>query len=274
MKIIISILALFVTAGSFAQKGGVPGIKWEDESSADKMIPAESFTFAKKANLYYYLSNDKENVYVRLRITDTEVQSKILNLGLTIWINMDGKTSKTIGLKFPIGAKNPASRRGMEKSPDGLTPSPLAMANTIELIGFTTEENRRLPAQNAESFTGSIKYDKDGVLHYWMKMPLEKMPLRNAKTGGGEEPFTIGFEYPLAQEMGMGGPGGPGGPGAPAGEMPAMAPAGGSPRGGGGGGRQGGGGGVPMARPPMGSQGSAKPPVLFWVKEIKLGKDK
>ena len=66
---------------------------------------------------------------------------------------MDDKTVKKMGIRFPIGSQNQAGRNNnsfaeSKINPDGTLATPLSLANTIELIGFISEEERRFPSDN------------------------------------------------------------------------------------------------------------------------------
>jgi hypothetical protein len=153
---------------------------------------------------------------------------------------------------------------------DGSLVTPLSLANTIELTGFPNEESRRFPSENTDNFRGSVKYDNEGTLHYKMTMPISKLQTKNNKVGEGAMLFNLGFEYgapPVAD-----GPQGQSGQ-----QMPTRAPSGGGGRGGSRGGGMGGsipgsgmpgGGGRSMTSPEL------KPPVILWIKNIKLATDK
>ncbi len=163
-------------------------------------ILSDEYIYYKKGKLYFLLSNDNANIYIAMKIEDTEVQNRILNQGLTIWVNMDKKPIKKMGIRFPVGSQN--STVSAQNNPhdniksDGLQETPLALANTIELIGFKNEEVTRFPSNNIDNFRGSVKYDKEGTLHYYLVMPVAKLPFRNSKEGKGTMPFTFGIEYP------------------------------------------------------------------------------
>jgi hypothetical protein len=123
-----------------------------------------------------------------------------LKEGLTIWISMDGKAVKNMGIRFPIGSQNQGGHRKADRhennsTPDGNTVNPLSLANTIELIGFTNEQQRHFPSDNHDSFRGSVIYDEAGTLFYRLVIPITKLPVRNSREGHGAMPFTLGIEY-------------------------------------------------------------------------------
>jgi len=273
MKIFIFILSLILSSNLNGQQGKYFLSSFNNDGAGN--VSSENFSFSKKAKIYYFISNDKANVYIDLKIPDSEVQSRILMQGLTIWVDMDGKSAKKMGVHFPIGSQHQGGRKGQNAAAGNLDAqgkpvTPLSLANTIELIGFTSEETRRFPAENADSFSGSVNYDKDGVLYYKMKMPLVKIPVRNAKGGGGAMPFTLGIEYgyvPVENANRV-----------PAGVQPQFSGASksGSSKGGrsGGGRSEGSGQGAGTSSGNSNSSQYNVPTVDFWVKDIKLATDK
>jgi len=196
MKLSVLILPLLLCCSLNAQNGTPNLSRWH----LDEKIETSDYQLIRKAKLYFFLSNDNDNIYINIMIENQEVQHKILNEGLTIWINMDGKAVKQMGVRFPIGSQNPGARNKADRLetnaiPDASNSNSLSMANTIELIGFINEEERRFPAENADNFRGSVKYDEAGILYYKMVLPIAKLPVRNSKNGYGAMAFTLGIEY-------------------------------------------------------------------------------
>lgn len=208
MKSTISILALFIFFSLNAQKGNLIQSRWHTN---DK-IEDSDYQLLKKAGFYYFISNDNDNIYISLKTSERLVQEKILKEGLTVWLNMDDKDNAKMGIIYPIGSDNQNINKRRDKSENNAgsdTMSVLSMANTIELIGFISEQERRFPAQNPDNFNGSVKYEK-GILYYRMVMPIAKLPIRNSRQGTGAMPFTFGFEYgfiPLMQSSSNSSPG-------------------------------------------------------------------
>jgi hypothetical protein len=198
MRTVVSILASFIFFGLNAQKGNLIVSRWH---AGDK-IEDSDYQLIKKARLYYFVSNDNDNIYIRLKTSERVVQEKILKQGLTVWINMDDKNQAKMGIRYPIGSENQNSNKRRDKSnnADSDTLSVLSMANTIELVGFISEQERRFPAQNPDNFNGSVKYEQ-GIFYYKMVMPIAKLPIRNSRQGNGAMPFTLGFEYGFIPQM-------------------------------------------------------------------------
>jgi hypothetical protein len=207
MKSTLLILSLFLSVAANAQKENLNESRWH--SGDNNRI--SDYKNVKKSGISYFLSNDNENIYLDLRIEGTEVQNVIIRQGMVLWIDMEGKLRKKLGVRFPVGSQkqlshSKASQLELTTNPDGSPKTPLSMANTIELIGFTGEQERHFPSENADNFSATLKYDNDGVLCYKMRMPLAKLPVRNTKEGNGALPFTLGLEYGFAAETNKPGP--------------------------------------------------------------------
>jgi hypothetical protein len=176
LKSFIFILFFFISLELDAQKGDFNLCKWH---SGDKIADSE-YQLVRKPGMYCFLSNDEDNFYIDIRVEDVPTQNRILKEGLTVWIDMDGNLVRKMGVRFPLGSEdNPTT----------------SMANTIELIGFITEQERRFPSSNADNFNGLVKFDDEGKLFYRLVMPISKLPVRNSKAGKGAMPLFLGFEY-------------------------------------------------------------------------------
>jgi uncharacterized membrane protein YgcG len=245
MKFSVFILSVLFSAGLSAQKGDLNMSRWHLSDN----VESSDYKLIKKAGLYYSISNDNDNIYIDMKVQDQRVQNMILKEGLTIWINMDGKSVKKMGVRFPLGSQKD---------------SPLSSSNTIELIGFIGEQERHFPADNPDNFRGSVKYD--GVtLHYKMLMPIAKLPVRNSKDGNGAMPFTLGIGYggtttsqPAANTSGR---------------SPGMTSGGGRSGGRGFSGRGGGASGSRIENSADNNQSAAESE-LYWIKDVKLATSK
>lgn len=177
-----------------AQKSIVKS-QWHENIDEDPDTSGISWIRNPKARLSYYVANNNEYVYFLMKISDKSLQDRILKSGMTLWINMNNESGKELGIRFPLGSLNsgahniPGIQEQTKKEGDLIS-----FANTIELIGFRSEESRRFPSDNADNFRGSVTINGNGTLYYLMRMPAVKIPLRNSKDGKGAMPFTIGIE--------------------------------------------------------------------------------
>jgi len=207
MKSLFLILSILLCSGIKAQNRNLNISRWH---LSDK-IESSDYQLIRKVRLYYFISNDYDNLYIDIKVDDPGVQQRILKEGLTLWIDMNGTEVKKMGIRFPLGSKNQTAHwktDSIESNPeqDGSLTGLLAMANTIEITGFINEQQRRFPSENRDSFRGSVKFDEKRILHYKMIMPLAKLPVRNAKEGHSARPFNLGIEYgslPSANQSGV-----------------------------------------------------------------------
>jgi hypothetical protein len=276
MKTIAIILSFFICINVYPQKKSEFVSIWYSHGNEGSEIPADNFQYFKKGKLYYCLSNDRDNIYLDLKIDDSEVQTKILKQGMTVWINTDGKQVKKTGVRFPIGTQNPG-RPGMPNTAkpaqniEGNPNSPINQANTIQLIGFTKDKMNRIPANNADNFRGSVRYNEEGILIYKLVIPISKIEMDSNKSEAEQALLTFGVEEgPLMMSMGPGSQSG----GPQQGESSIPPRAGGRPSGGGGGRPSGGGapGGAPGGGPTSAQPGALN--TILWIKDIRLATEK
>jgi hypothetical protein len=202
MKSSLLILSLIFCSALSGQKGNTNICRWHSNAGTT----TADYIAINRTGLSYSLSNDNDNIYLDIKVADAEEQNMILRNGLVIWINMDGKKNRKLGVRYPVGSRNITTRRGDnsqsgDRAQQALPGNPLTMANTIELIGFINETQRRFPSENPDNFRASVKFDAEGALVYNMLMPLVKLPLRNTKNGSGSVPFTLGIEYGFSAEQ-------------------------------------------------------------------------
>jgi hypothetical protein len=199
MKTLLLLISFLFCVTLNAQKGKASQSSWHEDENGDQKPSSDKYFCLKKEKACYFISNDNANIYIDMKITDVVVQNRILKQGMTIWINMDNKQVKKMGVRFPIGSLNSTNRNKPKLPDDNLSTEaslmvPLSVAKTIELVGFISEEERHFSADNADTFRGSVTYDK-GTLFYKLVMPIVKLPVRNSKDHKGAMPFTLGVEY-------------------------------------------------------------------------------
>jgi len=147
--------------------------------------------YHKVTGINFDITNDERNIYMIVRVADTTAQRQILQNGLEVWINKDGKKNHTTGITYPMAKDKPraGARPGIHnmKTPDGF------YMNIDELIlsGFLLE-NGRQPVKGCPVKV-AIKKDSSDCIIYELAIPfntfykerLEKEDLRNT--------FYIGF---------------------------------------------------------------------------------
>jgi hypothetical protein len=198
MKLSIGFLTLIICLNLNAQKDKNINSKWFEGSSGYPVPVADDYKTSKKEVLLYCIFNDEKNIYFESKITESIEQNKILQMGLTLWINTDGKSRKITGIRYPLGVR--FSKGSGQKGQTGQTSSlnsisPLAAANTIELIGFKNVEKKRFPSNNSDNIRGTVKYDNDGNLLYSLTIPLSILPFDDKAAKDKPVPLNFAVEY-------------------------------------------------------------------------------
>jgi len=182
-----------------AQKSKMVKSIWQENADENPDTSFIEYSFHQKGRIYYFLSNNNEYVWFLMKTSDPSFQNMILKSGMTLWIDMDNKEGKKLGVRYPLGSLNSSPKTAAlpdEKSISNTNPEDIiAQANTIELIGFIGEEARRFPSDNYDNFRGVVNFDANGTLHYLIRMPAIKLPLRNSKDGVGAMPFSLGVQF-------------------------------------------------------------------------------
>jgi hypothetical protein len=221
----------------------------------------------KGSGVSYGISNDSENLYIRLNISDQTIQRKIFMAGLTIWVDTTGKKKEKVGIICPI-QKAPAKmdRNAMKKmnSPPAFDKNQILEA---EFIGFAKSIQTYYLDNNPYGIEVSFDVDEFKSMYYEMRIPLSTIYKNNVDLSS--KLLSIGIETgaiempdrdQMSANMGGGRSGGSGS-GRPGGS-------GGGRSGGMGGSKTGG-----MGSSSGGSQSdmsSLTNPTKFWVKNIKL----
>jgi hypothetical protein len=268
MRLLLILVGISFSFSVSGQKGKVTPLKWRNDPAQELKIADSEYSTDKKGLVMYYFSNDTANLYVDMKIKETLEQNKILRIGMTIWISLDGKSQKKAGIRYPIGSEYSSRRKDFETMIN--PPTPLSQATMLQLVGFKDVQPVRFPAENKDNIRGKVKYNEKGDLIYSLVIPFSKLSVLKESTDPSA--MTIGIEYGAPPERG-----GPGG------GMPQMSSGGGGRPPSGGGSRGGGGGGGSMggspgggARPSASTSTSTElgSPVLFWIKEMSLAVNK
>ncbi len=200
--------------------------------------------------IYYTLANDKDNLYMVVRVNDRTEQIRIIRAGLTLSINTKGKKKEESSITFPVS--NPdepqtspsGDKKGNpdlldQQDRDEMLRAKMTKLRNIKVTGFPDIESDIMTTSNTYGIKVALNIDADDNLVYEAAIPLKffhaEAPDKtewafNIKINGVTHPSNANKTADGNGGMGggrggMGGGGGRGGMG-----------------GGGGGGRHGGGG--------------------------------
>lgn len=221
---------------STCMKAGHPGLqsRWHDDSPD----PVTIGEYNQKKNIFYLISNNDECLFLNMVIPFPDEQKKILIYGLTVYLDLKGGTQKDLAIMYPF--RRTGSRFSQEKlsvsdslrhrqmmadsdtpkmQPSGRRPlmdfemvkTALAERTRIMVLeGYTdTAEIVAIPSTDPREVHGMISYDSNGLLHYSLAIPFEKVPIpQRLKKSGFDLRLETGFFNP-EQNMAQG-PHGPG----------------------------------------------------------------
>jgi hypothetical protein len=146
-------------------------------------------------NISYTLANDKENIYIAMRLSDRLEQARVLNAGITLSINTRGKKKETFGMTFPLrypgtpapaftGLKDDGGDITKEER-DELMRERITTLRSIKMTGFKDIENEMITTSNTYGIKAAINYDAQGNLVYEAAIPLKFSTKRaSLKTNG------------------------------------------------------------------------------------------
>jgi uncharacterized membrane protein YgcG len=137
--------------------------------------------FNQDKQIHYSLANDKDNLYLAVRINDRVEQIQVLNAGLTLSIDTHGKKKESFSLTYPVGDKSGVPVLGADRKDSGdvqgdrdeLVRARLTKLREIKVAGFKDIEDDIITTSNTYGFKIAIDYDKDGNLVYEAAIPLK-----------------------------------------------------------------------------------------------------
>lgn len=233
---------------SFAQKNYNSKRHSPDIEDKVKKKPLAFYAYDSEFKVFYYVSNDEENVYLNLKLRDESAQQKVLMYGLTVYMKPNVKHKKLYSLVYPIsfapdisdrkppkGKKSGDNNKELKEQLSRL----LLQFDEIETKGFEDSKEPSYFPVNSKDFSGKIFFNEEDELIYQLRVSVDKFPpfssnkekslMLSFKSGSADKDLSQEVDKPSGGGMQSGGPGGGGGGGRGGGS-------GGGPGGGGSGG--------------------------------------
>src|SRR5688572_619459 len=119
--------------------------------------PADKLTTDKTTNTRYAVDNDNQVLYLAITISDKSLQQRVMQKGMSLFIDVKGKKKVNRGVQFPLG---------MENVPD---------IGSMKIFGFGHAE---LVSQNIKSegtINIAIGWDSAYVLNIEYNIPLKML---------------------------------------------------------------------------------------------------
>lgn len=133
-------------------------------------------------HITYSLANDKENLYMAIRINDYGEQVMVLNAGLSLGIDTKGRKKESFTITFPVGTDGGPTNFGMpgrnggdslQQKHEELVEAELTKLRGIQVTGFTDIEGNYITTSNTYGIKTALDYDKDGNLVCEAAIPLK-----------------------------------------------------------------------------------------------------
>ena len=174
-------------------------------------------------NVSYSVSNDGQNLYVLLTTKSPQEQQKIIQGGMSVWINNKGDKSNgdAIGIGYPLDQHSDRDRNLMEEAQpqryQNNKPVTLEQKKDYALYGFSkdsTIENYTYGDSNPRGIVMRMDYNNAGELIYEAAIPLKAIfPQHNPSSSYAANTIAVGIfieGLPPSAHVPREGGGGPG----------------------------------------------------------------
>jgi hypothetical protein len=134
--------------------------------------------------VYYTLANDKDNLYLVVRVNDRTEQIRIINAGLTLSINTKGKKKEESSITFPVG--NPDQPQASpsddkktnpdlldQQDRDEMLRAKMTKLRNIKVTGFPDIESDIMTTSNTYGIKVALNIDANDNLVYEAAIPLK-----------------------------------------------------------------------------------------------------
>lgn len=171
-----------------------------DGSDADWNKPLPYYDKKEKVN--YAVSNDKNNLYILLSARGQEEQQKILEGGLTVWVNNQAEkaNSEAVGIAYPVGHRPTRESAIMAQArPDQYQNKRNSVDDDLAsytLYGFKKDEtvqNYDSGQPNEEGVEVRIGFNTLGELIYEAKIPLAAIYPQNSSANFTGKTIAVGW---------------------------------------------------------------------------------
>ena len=143
--------------------------------------------------LNYDITNDAQNIYIRIATNDQQAQQKIIQGGMTVWINNQAQKEydHAVGIGFPMETRPTREQDLMrqaqpDKYPSGPTQVKLSDCHQYALYNFGDEEaiaNYDYGATNKSGVSVQMGYNAGNTLLYEASIPLASVFPRGNSIG-------------------------------------------------------------------------------------------
>jgi hypothetical protein len=193
-----------------------------DGSDKEWTKPLPGYSGSEKIS--YEIANDGQTLYILLSTKDPQEQQKIIQGGMTVWINTkaDKSQADAVGIGYPLDSRNDHDQNLMEQAqPDRYQHHAATLQDKKDyaLYGFGKASevgNFTYGDDNPQGVQMRMDFNNAGELIYEASMPLTLLyPTHSATSSYASKSIAVGFQIDgLPPNANV--PGGRGGGGGPA----------------------------------------------------------
>ncbi len=191
--------------GSGAASPG--GAQWQDRpltiDGSDKDWVKPLPHSMRSENISYSITNDRQNLYVLLSTKSPQEQLKIIQGGMSVWVNNKGDKTNgdALGIGYPLNEHADRDRNLMEEAQPQRyqTNKPVTLEDKkgYDLYGFNKDssiENFTYGDSNPEGIVMRMDYNNSGELIYEAAIPLKAIfPQHNPSSSYAASSVAVGI---------------------------------------------------------------------------------
>ncbi len=197
LSFFIIVTAFLLSACSSSKNAIKVDSRWQEDylHLEEREVPSlEQRRYLPEQQIYYSFSNDSDNLYIMMEMVSKQVTAKMLFAGSTLWINTEGKSKESMGIKFPLAMEG--ETRDQEgkanQAPGERLKAMMEDKRRLTLIGIRDKESVEINHLEPGAPNAVIWADaKSGHLMYMARIPFHTIGIGEVDT---EDKIAIGFE--------------------------------------------------------------------------------
>lgn len=171
--------------------------------------PAFFRFYAPGTKFQFDILNDSTNLYLCVRATEMEAQSRLMHSGLTIWIDPTGKKKQKTGFSFPmklehspgedpmeqaaVRNQDPGSMRSLRSRVNRLRERVILSQINIKTIALAGVAEPTLPMTNKYNLNVAYAWDSLNILYVEYRIPLALITGHPATAADFQKPIAFGL---------------------------------------------------------------------------------
>lgn len=137
-------------------------------------------------NIQYKVGNDAENLYICVRIPDKMIQRRIMNMGLSVFVDTLAKRRDKVGVGFPLALTEEqvqiisfeAQKDGIKIDDRALNQAYAAVCQEFELLGLIEDDDTekiRISNLASKDWKTAVAFDHFSAMVCEFKIPLRQL---------------------------------------------------------------------------------------------------